>query len=38
MHWCADETLALLAALPFVGFAFSWVRMKWRAWRGKRQK
>lgn len=28
MHWCQDETNALLAMLPFVGFALVWLRMK----------
>jgi len=30
MHWCADETNQLMAALPFVGVAVAWIRAKWR--------
>ncbi len=35
MHWCQDETLALmyfLAHLPFVGM---WFRMKYHEWKTK---
>lgn len=27
-HICADEILALVYALPFVGFAFYWTKTK----------
>ena len=26
MHFCADELLAIAAALPFVGAALAWLR------------
>jgi hypothetical protein len=28
MHVCADEVLALVAALPFLGVALNWLRKK----------
>ena len=30
MHWCADETMAMLAALPFLGFAWAWIKTRFR--------
>lgn len=31
MHWCNDETQALLASIPVLGAAWLWVRVKGRA-------
>lgn len=28
MHFCADELMAIVAAMPFVGYAFRWVKSK----------
>lgn len=28
MHFCQDELMALLGALPFLGFIWAWVRTK----------
>lgn len=35
MHFCADELLALMMALPFLGSVVVWVRTRWRRWRKK---
>jgi len=29
MHWCADETNALMAALPLLGGVIVWLKVKW---------
>jgi hypothetical protein len=29
-HWCADETQALLASLPVLGFVWIWLRVRGR--------
>ena len=31
MHWCMDETLALLSLLPFLGYYFSKVHAWWHS-------
>ncbi len=33
MHFCADELLALMMALPFLGGIIVSVRARWRRWR-----
>ena len=30
MHFCADEMTAVMAAVPILGYAWSWARSKWR--------
>jgi hypothetical protein len=38
-HWCNDESAALLASIPFIGFAWRWVRAKSAAfWRWTRSR
>ena len=29
MHWCMDETLALLSVLPFIGYLFTKLHVWW---------
>ena len=29
MHWCMDETLALLSVLPFIGYFFTKLHIWW---------
>lgn len=33
MHFCADELLAIMMALPFIGTFIAIVRARWRRWR-----
>jgi len=33
MHWCHNETMMLLMAVPFIGFLARWVR----AWLARRR-
>jgi len=33
MHICGEEIMALAAALPFIGAAAAWARVRWRRWR-----
>lgn len=28
MHWCGEETAMLLAAIPFLAYAWAWVRAR----------
>lgn len=28
MHWCADEMTAALGLIPFIGWAWCWVRVR----------
>lgn len=38
MHWCAEETMALVASIPVIGAAWLYLKSKWRAWRQKGRK
>lgn len=29
-HWCPQETMALMAMLPFIGGAWLWIRSKFK--------
>jgi hypothetical protein len=31
MHWCMDETLALLSVIPFIGYLFTKLHLWWHA-------
>lgn len=35
MHFCADELVAILAAVPFVGAGVAWARSKWKGLRAR---
>lgn len=35
MHWCAEETTALLSSIPILGWLWLYVKTKWRTWRQK---
>ena len=33
MHLCHEEVLAMCAALPWLGFALTWARVRFRRWK-----
>ena len=37
MHWCQDETTALVGALSSAGLAWAWLRHKVRGWWERRR-
>ena len=41
MHWCAEETAAVMAVIPGLVFLRWWVRGKWenlKLWRARRRQ
>jgi len=37
VHFCYDEVAAIMAALPFIGFAVTWIKVKWHCICGKQE-
>jgi hypothetical protein len=36
MHWCADETAALVGAFSSLGLVWAWLKNKYNAWLARR--